>query len=624
MEHPATASRPTGDVERAFEAETTELIARRVSLGAVLFVSFAGPANALQWFYMPERWHAILLSFSADLLVCAAAAVLARRVPAWARLTGVIGAVALAVRFGAYFAAVKGGTEECVIALIAYLSGLVVVCPWGFRAQAVVSLGALAAYGFAVVGDAQAVLPVPFTLFALLSAAALTTLGAHLLHTHRWAAYRRAAALQRANALQREEQQFSNALLQVAAGLNAAIREPHDLAEQIAEHTRQALGADWVTFWGPTEEGGDFRCGGVSGLTAALADQLRRRSVDRHLEPALFQALLRDEAVELGQRDARRFFSCAAIEPILASALARAITRNGQIIGVVVCSFATRREPFTPWHHRLLAGIAHQAAVALENARLMEEARGASRTKSEFVATVSHELRTPLNVILGYTDLLMEGAFGPPAADQRDALQRVRQQSMQLLDLIQPMLDLSRLEARGVPITVDEFRISDLFDALRASIPTNWCKPGVRLNWHVEPDIDPVIRSDRGKFEMILRNLIHNALKYTEAGEVTISATAHIDLGRVVFSVRDTGPGIAAADLPAIFDMFQQSSSNLPRGGGVGLGLYIVKRLTDVLGGQVTVESQPGVGSRFTVSLPIELPPAARPPGSNGSHATAG
>ncbi len=242
---------------------------------------------------------------------------------------------------------------------------------------------------------------------------------------------------------------------------------------------------------------------------------------------------------------------------------------------------------------------------ATESSRHAAESQRANAAKSEFLATVSHELRTPLNIIVGYTDLLLEGAFGQ-RADELDALGRIHQQSRQLLDLIQSMLDLNRMEAGGVSLVVEEFSLGGALDSLRASLPANWCKPEVALSWEAS-DTGATLRSDRGKVEMILRNLIHNALKYTERGSVTVSAHPDRAGGRVRFAVTDTGQGIDAADLSGIFDMFRQGSSGPPRGGGVGLGLYIAKQLTDALGGEIGVDSQLGAGARFTVSLPLEL-----------------
>jgi signal transduction histidine kinase len=238
------------------------------------------------------------------------------------------------------------------------------------------------------------------------------------------------------------------------------------------------------------------------------------------------------------------------------------------------------------------------------------ESERANASKSEFLATVSHELRTPLNIILGYTDLLIEGAFDSEP-ERRDALQRVRQQSRQLLDLIQGMLDLNRLEIGGIRLVVETFAVAELLDQLRRNLPANWAKASVELQWRDSvPEL--TMRSDRGKLESILRNLIHNALKYTEEGAVTVTAERD-GAGRVRFTVADTGQGIADDDMPRIFEMFRQGNSGPPRGGGVGLGLYIVSRLTQVLGGEIDVDSRIGAGSRFTVSVPLDAPAAPLP-----------
>jgi signal transduction histidine kinase len=232
-------------------------------------------------------------------------------------------------------------------------------------------------------------------------------------------------------------------------------------------------------------------------------------------------------------------------------------------------------------------------------------AERSSQAKTEFLATVSHELRTPLTVIIGFTDLLIEGVLHQPH-DQRDALRRIRQHSAQLLDLIQSMLDLDRMDGGAVQLRVEEFQVADVLDGLRAGLPANWCKDGVRLDWGNRNGL-VAMRSDRNKLEMILRNLIHNALKYTEEGTVSVTAEAEADGKQVRFTVADTGPGIASDEIENIFEMFRQSDSQPPRGGGVGLGLYIVRRLTLLLGGRIEVDSKPGGGSRFSVFLPLEF-----------------
>ena len=285
----------------------------------------------------------------------------------------------------------------------------------------------------------------------------------------------------------------------------------------------------------------------------------------------------------------------------LASFLCADLQRAGTSVGLLGAGFNERAGPFSPREQRLFRSIAQQAAVALENARLVEGLRSASRLKSEFIGTMSHELRSPLNVVIGYVDLLMEGDMGAMNAEQNDALERVRQHALQLLELIRETLDVNRLEAGLLPLDLDTFTVHEFLDDLKDSIPTDWMKRDVMLAWN-PPNGAIVIRSDRAKLKKVLRNLIHNALKFTDRGSVTVNTVA--DNGWVEFAVSDTGIGISAESLPVIFEMFRQvDGSTTRRYGGVGLGLYIVKQLVRGLGGDVTVSSRVGVGSTFRVRL---------------------
>ena len=409
----------------AYRAEMRTLVATRVRLAWGLFLAFLGGACALGWIYYPEHDYAILVMYGAALFVGLANVRLVRaRTESAVVLTG-LATLTLGLVLCAYFSHVHGLAELCVMGLMIFMTGLAFVLPWGAVGQGIVSGGLIIGYFLALRGGIVPALPLSYGIIALMMAAALATLGAHLMDSYRFDAYRHAIACERAN-------------------------------------------------------------------------------------------------------DA----------------------------------------------------------------------------KSEFLATVSHELRTPLTVILGFTDLMLDEVF-TRASERLDALRRVRLHSLQLLDLIQSMLDLNRLESGGTGLHIERFPIGALFDNLRDNLPAGWCKEGVQLKWELH-DGQTILCSDRVKVEMILRNLIHNALKYTENGTVTVSAALDPHPDRVQLEVTDTGAGIPPDDLAVIFDMFRQANSQPPRGGGVGLGLYIVKRLTEVLGGEVTVSSKLDAGTRFTVWLPLE------------------
>ena len=237
-----------------------------------------------------------------------------------------------------------------------------------------------------------------------------------------------------------------------------------------------------------------------------------------------------------------------------------------------------------------------------------ERAEAANRSKSDFLATMSHELRTPIGAMTGYTDLILEGIYGPITDAQRQHLERVKSVGRHLLDIVEEILLFSRVEAgrEETHLTdVDAFRVAR--DAISVVTPMARAK-GLELRMSV-PEGAAVCRTDEVKLRQILINLLGNAIKFTPRGEVALTARLDEPRGLAVFDIRDTGTGIAPENLTRIFEPFTQLESTYARTqSGTGLGLPVSRRLARMLGGDLTVESQLGVGSVFTASIARSCP----------------
>lgn len=297
----------------------------------------------------------------------------------------------------------------------------------------------------------------------------------------------------------------------------------------------------------------------------------------------------------------------------ISTVLVIGLVRGDEVIGVQTAGYRTAGASFSPLQMRAARELAKVASIALENARLFEELRRANQLKSEFVATMSHELRTPLNVILGYHELLLDGAVDPLTEDQRDIVDRIGRSARELHELITATLDLSRLEAGRFELNFESVDLAMLGKEIdRETRALQIDKPEVRTRWRIAPD-SPEPITDRSKLKVVIKNLVNNALKFTDRGEVTIEVSA-LTAG-IQIAVSDTGIGIRAEAIDEIFEPFLQvDASSTRRHGGVGLGLHIVQRLLGMLGGRIRAESELGKGTRFTVDLPFIHPSAGQDP----------
>ncbi|MBI2365214.1 MAG: GAF domain-containing sensor histidine kinase [Deltaproteobacteria bacterium] len=304
----------------------------------------------------------------------------------------------------------------------------------------------------------------------------------------------------------------------------------------------------------------------------------------------------------------------------LASFLSIPLVANGERLGSL--AFLMREVPdFTAEEIECLSTMAGQVALAMRHAELFEriqqqanDLRLVNQVKDEFLGIVSHELKTPLNVISGYINILVEGILGELSPIQGKALQTIMRQTKELNGLINRVLQVCALETETPRADSHKINFWEFLYELKSmyeDAPSN----DVRLNWEFSSDL-PTLYSDRGKLKHIVENLINNALKFTDVGSVTVSARYLPDDKMMEFKIADTGIGIAKEQLPTIFDRFHQVDSSGTRAyGGMGLGLYIVKKYTELLGATIHVESKLGQGSTFVLQVPCrpDMPVAPRP-----------
>jgi GAF domain-containing protein len=293
------------------------------------------------------------------------------------------------------------------------------------------------------------------------------------------------------------------------------------------------------------------------------------------------------------------------------------LLRPGEIVGTLV---VRRKQPgeFPQSTVDLLETFADQSVLAIQNARLFREIEEkgrelevASKHKSQFLANMSHELRTPLNAILGYTELILDSIYGEPSEKMRTVLERLQANGRHLLGLINDVLDLSKIEAGQLTLSLDDYSLSDVVHGVVSAVEPLAAEKRLAFKAEVAPGL-PIGRGDGRRLSQVLLNLVGNAIKFTDKGEVAIRASA--TNGAFTVAVCDTGPGIPAVDQAKIFEEFQQADSSITRKkGGTGLGLSIAKRIIEMHGGRIWVESEPGKGSTFCFTLPVRVEVQAGP-----------
>jgi signal transduction histidine kinase len=397
----------------------------------------------------------------------------------------------------------------------------------------------------------------------------------------------------------REEVDVEGAVARVGEELVEGLDRP-GLLDRVCRLTTVVLRCDvsWTVLL--DSERNCYATDAASGATLEQQEELRllRLPVDA-IAPLL--ALLENKAL-------LQVVTSARVPPLdpLALRLGSGVTlyvplrRGGDVIGVLTAGRRGQAEAFSATHQHIARRLGGLASLALEAARLRENAEQANHMKSDFVATMSHELRSPMNVIMGYNDLLRDDAFGPLNDEQRKVFLAMDRSSRKLLDLINDILDVRRLAGGRLPRSIRPMNPRRMLEEVREEC-RGLTAPNVEIVWKIPSDLTGV-RTDAAKVKGIVKGLLQNAVKFTPSGQVTVEARSR--RGGLDLSVTDTGIGIPLDARSYIFEPFRQvEHTTTRRFGGVGLGLHLVLRLVDLLEGSVTVESEVGRGSIFKVAL---------------------
>jgi signal transduction histidine kinase/CheY-like chemotaxis protein len=421
--------------------------------------------------------------------------------------------------------------------------------------------------------------------------------------------------------LQQRTQELTRSVgeLRALGNVVQAVNSSLDLREvlvTIVTHAVQLSGAKEGTIYEYDETAEVFEPRANYGASAAMIEALRESKI-RLGDTTVGQCAERREPIQLTDVEKGTGYRLRDLlmREGIRSSLAVPLLRENRVIGALAIRRAVPGEFPQPVVH-LLQTFAAQSVIAIQNARLFreihdksEELAAASQHKSQFLANMSHELRTPLNAIIGVTEMLLEDARELKRDDDIEPLDRVLRAGRHLLALINDILDLSKIEAGKMELHLESFHVAPLIEDIVKTIQPLTEKTGNELMVNCPGDIG-TIRADRTRVQQALLNLASNANKFTEGGKVTITAfRTSEDAGEwITMAVADTGIGMTPEQMGRLFQEFVQADASTTRKyGGTGLGLAISRRFCQMMGGDISVESEVGRGSTFTIRLPAEV-----------------
>ncbi len=591
----------TARLDSAYQTELAALNATRIPRAALVLLTAIAGSGVVELLHRPAIFPTWLQFFAAQSALIAIPLLFGRTLAKGRTFELVAAAASIGVVVLMHLYAIVAPLSTTLLACgtICVMAGASLLAWWSVATQAGLVVASCLVFTATLMIRGEGGLETTLTLFNVFAGGLISLQGNRYFELHRRAIL--------GEALRRDaEASISRALETFAKEINRGLSD-EGLEDRVAALARAALGSDWTLVLQAEADDEHLRIVGGDGRFPTALDNLKALALPARNQ--LLGELDSDEArlVPNWREQISSLLHCDWRSTAMVASLRHREAR----LGVLVAGF---RKADVPDLH-LMSGVAQHAAIAIANARMMNELRQASAMKSEFLATMSHELRTPLHVIMGYTEML--GDFLDDAADPEvvQILRRLEQNEKSLTDLIEGTLDAHRLEAGRTIVKQVRFDSKSLFEQIQ--IDARWLPrtPGVQLRWEL-PDQSVAMESDPGKLKVIAKNLIGNALKFTKRGVVRVTAAADPVAGQLTLTISDSGPGIPTQEVPHIFEMFRQATPTASEVAlaGVGLGLFIVREFVAQLGGEVSVAGCDLGGAEFCVTVPLRLnaPPVAQ------------